>query len=55
VVLRDGRFSVDLRIDAPHPRDRTAPEFLEHRRMLLTELGVDLHRQPSNSSTRGHR
>ena len=23
LVLRDGRFAVDVRIDAPHPRDRT--------------------------------
>jgi sulfonate transport system ATP-binding protein len=45
LVLRDGRFAIDVRIDAPHPRDRTTPEFLEQRRVLLTELGVDLHRQ----------
>ncbi|HEY8524998.1 MAG TPA: ABC transporter ATP-binding protein [Acidimicrobiales bacterium] len=43
VVLRGGRFAVDVRIDAPHPRDRTDPGFVEHRRLLLRELGVDLH------------
>ena len=30
----------DLRIEAPFPRDRNAPAFLEHRRQLLSELGV---------------
>jgi sulfonate transport system ATP-binding protein len=40
LVLRDGHFAVDVRIDAPHPRDRTAAQFLEHRRLLLAELGV---------------
>ncbi|HEY8547059.1 MAG TPA: ABC transporter ATP-binding protein, partial [Acidimicrobiales bacterium] len=42
VVLREGRFAVDLRIDAPHPRDRTDPAFVDHRRLLLCELGVGL-------------
>ena len=40
LVLRDGRFAVDLRIDAPHPRYRTSAAFLDHRRFLLNELGV---------------
>lgn len=40
LVLRGGRFAVDVRIDAPHPRDRTDPRFLDHRRQLLAELGV---------------
>ena len=40
LVMRDGRFSVDLRIDAPHPRDRTDAQFLDYRRLLLAELGV---------------
>jgi sulfonate transport system ATP-binding protein len=40
LVLRDGRFAVDVRIDAPHPRDRTDARFLDYRRVLLAELGV---------------
>jgi sulfonate transport system ATP-binding protein len=40
LVLRGGRFALDLRIEAPFPRDRNAPSFLEHRRQLLSELGV---------------
>jgi len=43
LVLRDGRFALDLRIEAPFPRDRNAPAFLEHRRQLLSELGVVAH------------
>jgi len=43
LVLREGRFAVDLRIEAPFPRDRNAPSFLEHRRQLLSELGVVAH------------
>ncbi len=50
LVLRDGRFAVDLRIDAPHPRDRTDSAFLDYRRQLLAELGVD--RASHNASTR---
>jgi sulfonate transport system ATP-binding protein len=40
LMLRDGRFAVDVRIEAPHPRDRADARFLEHRRHLLAELGV---------------
>jgi len=40
IVLRGGRFAVDLTIDAPHPRDRTDAQFLDYRRRLLAELGV---------------
>jgi len=40
LVLRDGRFVLDIRIEAPFPRDRDAPSFVEHRRQLLSELGV---------------
>jgi sulfonate transport system ATP-binding protein len=40
LILRGGRFAVDVRIEAPFPRDRNAPAFLEHRRQLLSELGV---------------
>jgi sulfonate transport system ATP-binding protein len=40
LVLRQGRFVVDLRIDAPHPRDRHDAAFIDKRRYLLGELGV---------------
>ena len=40
LILRDGRFGLDLRIEAPFPRDRNSPRFLEQRRQLLAELGV---------------
>jgi sulfonate transport system ATP-binding protein len=40
LVLRRGRFVVDLNIDSPKPRDRNDPEFLETRRLLMQELGV---------------
>jgi sulfonate transport system ATP-binding protein len=43
LILREGRFVTDVRIEAPKPRDRSSPEFLSHRRALLTELGVDTH------------
>jgi sulfonate transport system ATP-binding protein len=43
LVLRAGCFALDLRIEAPFPRDRNAPAFLEHRRQLLSELGVAAH------------
>lgn len=40
LVLRRGRFVVDLNIDSPKPRDRNDPEFLDTRRLLMHELGV---------------
>jgi sulfonate transport system ATP-binding protein len=40
LVLRDGRFAVDVRIDLDHPRNRNDPASLEYRRLLLAELGV---------------
>ena len=52
LVLRDGRFSVDIGIDAPRPRDRTDPGFVGHRRLLLRELGVDLHDAPTRTGDR---
>jgi sulfonate transport system ATP-binding protein len=42
LVLREGRFVADIRIDTPQPRDRTDPAFVAHRRFLLHELGVQL-------------
>jgi sulfonate transport system ATP-binding protein len=40
LVLREGRFAVDLRVHTPRPRHRDTPELLEYRRRLLAELGV---------------
>jgi sulfonate transport system ATP-binding protein len=40
LILHGGAFVLDLRIDAPHPRDRNDPRFLDHKRHLLRELGV---------------
>jgi sulfonate transport system ATP-binding protein len=40
LILREGRFVVDLHIDTPQPRDRSHPAFVEQRRQLLGELGV---------------
>ncbi|GAA3566115.1 ABC transporter ATP-binding protein [Amycolatopsis ultiminotia] len=49
LVLRDGRFTRDLGIDLPRPRDRTDPATLRHRTTLLAELGVR-----SNPSEESH-
>ena len=40
LVLKNGAFSLDLRLDTPRPRDRTTSEFSSARRTLLAELGV---------------
>jgi len=40
LVLRDGRFTVDLSLVEPRPRDRGTPSFARHRRTLLAALGV---------------
>jgi sulfonate transport system ATP-binding protein len=40
LILRGGHFALDVRIEAPHPRDRTSPDFLTYRRLFLEELGV---------------
>ncbi len=40
VVLTDGRFSLDVRVDLDRPRRRDAAEFVELRARLLSELGV---------------
>ncbi|RFS87398.1 ABC transporter ATP-binding protein [Actinomadura spongiicola] len=51
-VLDDGVFAVDRAIDLPRPRDATSavtdPAVLEHRRELLTRLGVST---PSDRTT----
>ncbi|MFI6477774.1 ABC transporter ATP-binding protein [Nonomuraea sp. NPDC050663] len=39
-VLRDGRFAVEQPIELPHPRDRDDPDFIAHRRLFLSTLGV---------------
>jgi len=41
LILREGRFVVNVSLDLPPPRDRNDPRFLEHRRSLLAELGVE--------------
>ena len=40
VVLTDGRISLDVPVDLPHPRTRHATAFADLRRRLLDELGV---------------
>jgi sulfonate transport system ATP-binding protein len=40
LVLRQGRFSLDVKLDAPFPRDRETDGLREHRRQLLAALGV---------------
>ncbi|MEV4582502.1 ABC transporter ATP-binding protein [Nonomuraea jabiensis] len=42
-VLREGRFVTDLQVGLGRPRDRTDPVFVELRRRLLADLGVDTH------------
>ena len=41
LVLTDGRFSLDLSIDAHGPRHRSDPHLVALRSRLLSELGVD--------------
>ena len=41
LVLDDGQFRVDRRIDIDHPRDRADPDFVALRAELLDALGVD--------------
>ncbi|UGQ12100.1 ABC transporter ATP-binding protein [Yinghuangia sp. ASG 101] len=40
IVLRDGRFAVDVRIEAARPRPADSSVVVSHRRRLLGELGV---------------
>jgi sulfonate transport system ATP-binding protein len=42
VVLTDGRFSLDVRVDLERPRRRDAAEFVALRSRLLSELGVNV-------------
>jgi len=41
LILRDGRFVVNVRLDIPAPRDRNDVRFLDQRRSLLAEMGVE--------------
>jgi sulfonate transport system ATP-binding protein len=55
LVLKDGRFSLDLPLTTDRPRDRTSDEFAGSRRRMLAELGVteapsaDTYAQPDSS------
>ncbi|MEU6726429.1 ABC transporter ATP-binding protein [Nonomuraea wenchangensis] len=40
-VLREGAFVTDVRVGLDRPRDRTDPGFVDLRRRLLADLGVD--------------
>ncbi|GAA1724040.1 ABC transporter ATP-binding protein [Nonomuraea bangladeshensis] len=40
-VLREGAFVTDVRVELDRPRDRTDPGFVDLRRRLLADLGVD--------------
>lgn len=40
LVLEEGRFSLDLDIDLPHPRSYRDPHLAEYRERLLAALGV---------------
>ena len=40
LVLEDGRFSLDLPVDLPHPRTLRDPQLAEYRERLLAALGV---------------
>jgi len=41
IVLTDGRFSLDVTVDAPSPRLRSDRQIIDLRSRLLAELGVD--------------
>ena len=45
LVLDEGRFIEDLRIDLPAPRDHGDPHFAQFRTHLLSCLGVDIPRR----------
>src|SRR6185369_7379540 len=51
VVMADGRIAHQERIDAGHPRDRTAGWFEQLRGDLLTQLGVDGAEDPDLATT----
>lgn len=41
ILLREGRFDLELDVDLPHPRRRVDDGFEQMRRLLLSALGVD--------------
>ncbi len=51
LILREGKFAVDVRIEAPHPRDGDDAHLLAYRTEFLRALGVaGRHEQPSPRS-----
>jgi sulfonate transport system ATP-binding protein len=41
LILRGGQFVVNVQLDIPAPRDRNDARFLDQRRSLLAEMGVE--------------
>jgi len=41
LILRGGQFVVNVQLDLPAPRDRNDARFLDQRRSLLAEMGVE--------------
>ena len=41
LILRGGKFVVNVQLDIPAPRDRNDVRFLDQRRSLLAEMGVE--------------
>lgn len=62
LVLKNGRFSVDIQVELPRPRRRDMPGFLSIASLLLEELGVcegpsivkEISDAPEASWTRPH-
>jgi len=52
IVLTDGRFSLDVAVDAPSPRLRGDAEIIALRSRLLAELGVDEAAEGSHQTIR---
>ena len=44
MTARPGRIRSDIRVDLPHPRDNTAPEFTELERDIYAQLDEELTR-----------
>ncbi|MBW4720295.1 ABC transporter ATP-binding protein [Saccharothrix obliqua] len=49
IVLRDGGFALDRRIDVPRPRDRDDRAVITHRKDYLAALGVAPDRSPRST------
>jgi len=41
LVIENGRFSLDLRVDLPDERNASHPDFVRNRELLLAALGVE--------------